>query len=143
MTARDGAALRLEGRGLVRTFRGGAGLRGVDLTVAPGGIHALVGLNGAGKSTLMRLLLGMLRPDTGEVRLDGVGLGRRIRNLGSRRPARWAPLAYGELTGRGEPRDLGAAARRRARPGRRTGGRRDRGARPRRYAPVRTTAVVG
>jgi ABC-2 type transport system ATP-binding protein len=48
-----------------------AGVRGVDLTVRPGEIHALVGLNGAGKTTLMRLLLGMLRPDTGTVHLDG------------------------------------------------------------------------
>jgi ABC-2 type transport system ATP-binding protein len=102
MTPREGATLRLEGRGLVRRFRGGAGLRGVDLTVAAGEIHAIVGLNGAGKTTLMRVLLGMLRPDAGEVHVDGVGLR-------SADAATWArvgqlveqPLAYGELTARG------------------------------------------
>jgi ABC-2 type transport system ATP-binding protein len=90
--------LRIEARGLTRVFPGGAGVRGIDLDVAPGEIHALVGLNGAGKSTLMRLLLGMLRPDAGTVRIDGYPLER----------APWArvghlienPLAYGELDSR-------------------------------------------
>jgi ABC-type uncharacterized transport system ATPase subunit len=43
----------------------------VSLTVRPGTIHALLGENGAGKTTLMRVAFGMLRPDTGDVRLDG------------------------------------------------------------------------
>ncbi|MCD2443167.1 ABC transporter ATP-binding protein [Agromyces sp. SYSU K20354] len=89
---------RVELRGVRREFRGGAGVHGVDLAIAPGEIHALVGLNGAGKTTLMRLMLGMLRPDAGEVRIDGT----RIDDLA---PAAWArvgqlveqPLAYGEL----------------------------------------------
>ena len=51
----------VDARGLIRTFDDGTGIRGVDVWVAAGEIHALVGLNGAGKSTLMRLLLGMLR----------------------------------------------------------------------------------
>ncbi|MGW5192795.1 ABC transporter ATP-binding protein [Kribbella sp. NPDC004138] len=82
--------------GLVRTFDDGTGVRGVDIRVAPGEIHALVGLNGAGKSTLMRLLLGMLKPDRGAVTIGGRDLGR----------ADWTevghlvdyPLAYRELT---------------------------------------------
>ncbi|TDC57824.1 ABC transporter ATP-binding protein [Micromonospora sp. KC207] len=92
------AEARIRLHGLTRTFDGGVGVRGVDLDVGAGEIHALVGLNGAGKSTLMRLLLGMLRPESGTVLLDG-------RPLGS---APWSrlghlietPLAYGELTGR-------------------------------------------
>jgi ABC-2 type transport system ATP-binding protein len=43
----------------------------VSLTVAVGTVHGLVGPNGAGKSTLLRLLLGLARPDRGEVRLFG------------------------------------------------------------------------
>ena len=44
---------------------------GVDLRVAPGEVHGLVGENGAGKSTLMAILYGELMPDAGEIRLAG------------------------------------------------------------------------
>lgn len=88
-------------RGIRRQFRGGTGVHGVDLTVAAGEIHALVGLNGAGKTTLMRLMLGMLRPDAGEVLIDKIALT-------DLRPQAWAgvghlveqALAYGELDAR-------------------------------------------
>jgi ABC-type uncharacterized transport system ATPase subunit len=43
----------------------------IDLSVARGEIHAIVGENGAGKTTLMRILYGMVRPDTGTIELDG------------------------------------------------------------------------
>ncbi|UIP59686.1 ABC transporter ATP-binding protein [Agromyces marinus] len=94
-------AARFEARALARAFRGGAGLHGVDLDVAAGEIHALVGLNGAGKTTLMRLLVGMLRADAGSVRVRGVDVDRadvttwaRVGHLIEH------PLAYPELTGR-------------------------------------------
>ncbi len=60
--------------GVARAFGQERAVAGVDLTLVPGEVHALVGLNGAGKTTLMRLALGMLRPDSGSVRLD-VGAG--------------------------------------------------------------------
>ncbi len=91
----------LELRDVTRVFRGGAGVFGLDLSIATGEIVALVGLNGAGKTTLMRLALGMLRPDAGEVRVLGHPLARTP-------AAAWAraghlvemPLAYPELTAR-------------------------------------------
>ena len=47
-------------------------LKGVDLTIADGEFVAFVGTNGAGKSTTMRLMNGLLKPDSGEVLIDGV-----------------------------------------------------------------------
>ena len=54
-----------------KAFGGVAALSGVSVSVASGSAHAIVGENGAGKSTLLKVLAGSLRPDTGEVRIDG------------------------------------------------------------------------
>ncbi|HET6673120.1 MAG TPA: ABC transporter ATP-binding protein [Agromyces sp.] len=89
---------RLEARGVARDFPGGAGVHGIDLAVVPGKVHALVGLNGAGKTTLMRLLLGMLRPDSGTVHLDGVEIADAPQAMWSRVGQLVEhPLAYPEL----------------------------------------------
>ncbi len=62
---------RIELHGIGKRFGGVRALRGVDLTVEPGSIHALVGENGAGKSTLGKIIAGVHRPDEGELRFAG------------------------------------------------------------------------
>jgi ABC-2 type transport system ATP-binding protein len=57
--------------GLVKTFGRTRALDGLDLTVRPGEVHGFLGPNGSGKSTTIRVLLGLLRHDSGEVRLLG------------------------------------------------------------------------
>jgi ABC-2 type transport system ATP-binding protein len=71
--------------GLVKTYGQTRALDGLDLEVAPGEVHGFLGPNGAGKSTTIRVLLGLLRPDAGDVRLlggdpwrDAVALHRRL-----------------------------------------------------------------
>ncbi|MBO8199471.1 ABC transporter ATP-binding protein [Streptomyces smyrnaeus] len=58
-------------RGLVKDFGPTRALDGLDLSVATGEVHGFLGPNGAGKSTTIRVLLGMLRADKGEVTLLG------------------------------------------------------------------------
>jgi ribose transport system ATP-binding protein len=62
---------RLVMRGVRKRFGATQALGGVDLVVASGEVHALLGQNGAGKSTLMKVLSGAVRPDAGEMRIDG------------------------------------------------------------------------
>ena len=61
---------QIEARGLVRTFGEVRAVDGVDLVVRPGGLTGFVGGNGAGKTTTMRMVMGLLRPDAGEVLWD-------------------------------------------------------------------------
>ena len=62
----------LEVAGLTKSFLGQRALDGVDFTLRPGEIHALLGENGAGKSTLIKAVTGVVQRDAGTVRLDGV-----------------------------------------------------------------------
>ena len=52
-------------------------LRDVDLTVGPGEMVCLIGRNGVGKTTLLKSLIGLLRPRSGEMSLEGEQLGRK------------------------------------------------------------------
>ena len=62
----------------------------MDLTVAPGSVHAVLGENGAGKSTLMKILAGYLTRTAGEIRIDG-------RRVDYQSPAQAAALGIGML----------------------------------------------
>jgi ABC-2 type transport system ATP-binding protein len=71
--------------GLVKNFGTTRALDGLDMTVSAGEVHGFLGPNGAGKSTTIRVLLGLLRKDAGEVDLlggdpwhDAVALHRRL-----------------------------------------------------------------
>ncbi len=57
----------------------------VSLAVEPGTIRILLGSSGSGKSTILRLVLGLLAPDAGEVRVDGVALSGDTRRDALRR----------------------------------------------------------
>jgi len=56
---------------ITKAYGGAPALRGVSLTVEPGEIHALMGENGAGKSTLIKILAGVVMPDTANIAIDG------------------------------------------------------------------------
>ena len=57
---------------ITKRYGATAALDGVSFAVMTGEVHALVGKNGAGKSTLVRILGGALRPDLGEIAIDGI-----------------------------------------------------------------------
>ena len=65
------APLAVEMLGIVKRFPGVVANDGIDLAVRQGEIHALLGENGAGKSTLMNILMGLYRPDSGQIFIDG------------------------------------------------------------------------
>jgi len=61
----------IEVKNVSKSFEGFKALDGISLTVPTGAIYGLVGPNGSGKSTLIRNLMGIYRPDSGEILLDG------------------------------------------------------------------------
>jgi ABC-type sugar transport system ATPase subunit len=78
----DGAAL--EATGVAKRFGAVEALRDASLRIRPGEIASLVGDNGAGKSTLVKILSGVLTPDTGSLSIDG----QPVEFFGSTRDAR-------------------------------------------------------
>jgi ABC-2 type transport system ATP-binding protein len=75
----------LEFKSVDRSYRETSVLKGIDFSVEPGEVVGLLGRNGAGKTTLINLVMGMLAPDAGSVRVfgedprvDPVGIRKRI-----------------------------------------------------------------
>jgi ABC-2 type transport system ATP-binding protein len=66
-----GRPLAIEAHGLVKRFDGFTAVDGVDLSVPEGSIYGILGPNGAGKTTTLRMLLGIIDPDSGTRRILG------------------------------------------------------------------------
>jgi ABC-2 type transport system ATP-binding protein len=77
MTGSGGDVLEFDG--LHKSFGGNRVLDGVGFTVAPGSMFGFCGSNGAGKTTTMRIAMGLVRPDAGEVRWRGRPLDQSLR----------------------------------------------------------------
>lgn len=80
------AAARLEIAHISKSYPGVLANDDINLSVAPGEIHAVLGENGAGKSTLMKIIFGTVKPDAGEIRWNGeavhIGNPQVARKLG-------------------------------------------------------------
>ena len=93
----------IEAHGLRKRFGKATALDGLELTVAAGEVHAFLGPNGAGKTTTIRILLGLLRRDGGDVSLLGGDPWRDATTLHSRLAyvpgdvTLWPSLTGGEI----------------------------------------------
>jgi ABC-2 type transport system ATP-binding protein len=84
-----------------KSFRGCPAVRGVSLQVERGSVYAFLGPNGAGKSTTIRMLLGLLKPDAGDIELFGQSLkGHRSAILARTGSLVETPSLYPHLTAR-------------------------------------------
>jgi phospholipid/cholesterol/gamma-HCH transport system ATP-binding protein len=67
----DGKTPAIELRGLFKSFEGTRVLRGLDLAIRPGESITIIGGSGSGKSVLLRLIIGLLKPEAGQILLEG------------------------------------------------------------------------
>jgi ABC-2 type transport system ATP-binding protein len=75
----------IETHGLSKSYSGKPVLRGLNLAVPRGTICGFLGRNGAGKTTTLKLLLGILRPDAGQIRLFGKTVESEASSIDARR----------------------------------------------------------
>src|SRR5580704_11047440 len=90
--------LALEIRGLVKRFQRPA-VDGLDLDVREGEFYALLGPNGAGKTTTLRMIAGLIRPDSGSIRVCGIDA--LADPVAAKRVVAWIsdePMIYDKLT---------------------------------------------
>lgn len=99
----DAMGIAISTAGLVKTFGKTVALDGLDLTVRTGEVHGFLGPNGAGKSTTIRVLLGLLRADSGSATVLGVDPWHHAADLHRRlayvpgEVALWPNLTGGEV----------------------------------------------
>jgi ABC-2 type transport system ATP-binding protein len=80
--------LVIETTGLRKVYRSGArrtvAVDGLDLSVPPGGVHGFLGPNGSGKTSTIKMLLGLVRPTKGEMRLFGLQVPTQLPQVSDR-----------------------------------------------------------
>lgn len=90
----------VEAVGLAKRYGNAIALADLDLTIRPGEIYGLLGPNGAGKTTTLGLLLGLVRPSAGQVRIEGLDVVQHP--METKRRIGYLPeqvLLYGYLSG--------------------------------------------
>lgn len=94
----NGSSTALSVRALRKTFERPA-VRGIDLTIERGELYGLLGPNGAGKTTTLRMICGLLRPDSGSIHVCGVDA--LADPIAAKRMLAWLPdepMLYDKLT---------------------------------------------
>lgn len=109
MGAAPNAAMAVTTRGLTKRYGARVALSGLDMNVPRGAVYGFLGPNGSGKTTTLRLLVGLMRPDTGSIELLGESYDRRDRRRLFRVGALIeTPTFYPYLSGRDNLRVFGA-----------------------------------
>jgi phospholipid/cholesterol/gamma-HCH transport system ATP-binding protein len=89
------ASPKLEWRGVTKRFEGKPVLRGLDLSVAPGGSLVIIGGSGQGKSVAIKIAAGLMAPDSGQILIDGQDVAVLPARERRRMPERFGMLFQG------------------------------------------------
>lgn len=87
----------IELRGVTKLFDDKKAVDAIDLEIPRGSIFGLIGPNGAGKTTTLKMIATLIRPDGGEVTVEGLDAGTRARDI--RRRMGYMPDAFGAFPG--------------------------------------------